>query len=55
MPPEPSMQTTEESGRERCLTPIPAPPPTRMCCRTPSLTMASGSPFNALNRKISPQ
>ena len=44
-----------ESSRERCLAPIPAPPPTRMCCNSPSLIIASGSPFSEENTMINPQ
>ena len=55
MPPEPSIPTVCESGRDRYRTPSPAPPPTRMCCRMPSLIIASGSPSRVLNSMMSPQ
>ena len=33
----------------------PAPPPTRICCSTPSLTIASGSPLAVENNMMIPQ
>ena len=55
MPPEPIIPTTAASSRARYFAPRPAHPPTRMCCSTPSLMMASGSPLRVLHRKIKPQ
>ena len=55
MPPEPSMPITSASGRDMYFTPSPPSAPTRMCCRTPSLMSASGSPVSIEVRKISPQ
>ena len=55
MPPEPSMPTTWASARARYLAPMPAPPPTRMCCSTPSLMKASGSALRVETSRMSPQ
>jgi hypothetical protein len=42
-------------GPKAGMPPMPAPPPTRICCNTPSLMKASGSPFSIEVRKINPQ
>ena len=55
MPPDPIMPTDVAFWRARYLAPIPPPPPTRMCCSTPSLMIASGSPFLVLNSMMRPQ
>ncbi len=55
MPPEPIIPTVLLSSRDRYLTPSPAPPATRTCCRTPSLIIATGSPVRALKRNSRPQ
>src|SRR6056300_1188092 len=55
MPPEPIRPMTSESSRDRYLAPIPAPPPTRKCCKIPSLISANGSPFLVDSKNINPQ
>ncbi len=55
MPPDPSMPTTAAPRRARCFTPIAPSAPTRMCCSTPSLMMASGSPVSIAVSSTSPQ
>ena len=55
MPPEPSMPTVAASAFAIYFTPMPPSPPTRICCSTPSLMKASGSPVSMEVSRISPQ
>lgn len=49
------MPTRRASERASRRAPTPAAAPTRMCCRCPSLRIASGSPFAVLNSSTNPQ
>ena len=55
IPPDPIIPSISESLRLRYFAPIAAPPPTRICCRTPSFIIASGAPLPVLNKYTNPQ
>ena len=49
------MPTVLASSRASSRVPMPAAPPTRICCISPSFMMASGSPLAQLYKNTSPQ